>query len=72
MSGESTLLLGNAVPNFEAVMVQWEALSELAPRCASFIHPGLECAKDYYTRMGKTRAYVVAMGKLWATNSKLA
>ncbi|KIM68546.1 hypothetical protein SCLCIDRAFT_105957, partial [Scleroderma citrinum Foug A] len=72
MSGESTPLLGNAVPNFEAVMVQWEALSKLAPQCASFICPGLECAKDYYTHMGKTCAYVVTMGKLWATNWKLA
>ena len=63
MSGECTPLLGTAVPMFEMFIVQWDALSKLVPRCSPFIKAGLECAKQYYKRMGNTRAYIIAMRK---------
>lgn len=63
MSGESTPLLSGAVPAFETFMAHWEELSAAVPRCSSFIRVGLDYAKTYYKRMGKTRAYAIAMRK---------
>ena len=64
MSGECIPLLGSAVPTFETFVVQWDMLSELVPWCTPFIYAGLDCAKTYYERMGKTHAYIIAMRKL--------
>ena len=63
MSSERTPLLGNVVPTFEMFIAQWKALGEQLPRCAPYIDAGLECARKYYKRMGKTRAYTIAMRK---------
>ena len=63
MSSKHTPLLGNVVPTFEMFIAQWKALGEQLPRCAPYIDAGLECARKYYKRMGKTRAYTIAMRK---------
>ena len=63
MSGEHTPLLGNVVPTFEMFIAQWQALGEQLPRCAPYIDAGLNCARKYYERMGKTCAYTIAMRK---------
>ncbi|KIM64060.1 hypothetical protein SCLCIDRAFT_50902, partial [Scleroderma citrinum Foug A] len=61
MSGERTPLLGNVVPTFEMFIAQWQALGKQLPWCAPYIDAGLNCARKYYERMGKTRAYTIAM-----------
>ncbi|KIJ18794.1 hypothetical protein PAXINDRAFT_70562 [Paxillus involutus ATCC 200175] len=61
MSGESLPLLSHAVPSFETFVAQWEHLSLNFPRCTPFIKAGLDYARTYYCRMGKTNAYAIAM-----------
>jgi hypothetical protein len=71
MSSESTPVLSGAVPAFEVFMAQWKSLSEAIPHCAPFTKVGLEWAETYYKRMGRTRAYAVAMCKLISPESRL-
>lgn len=49
------------MPIFETFIIQWEHLSTQAPRCAPFIEAGLSYAREYYSHMGKTDAYAIAM-----------
>jgi len=63
MSSESHPVLGGAVPAFENFMMQWEALAINVPHIEPFIKVGLSWAREYYQRMGQTRAYVIAMCK---------
>ena len=63
MSSERTPLLGNVVPTFEMFITQWKVLDKQLPQCAPYVDTGLKCARKYYERMGKTRAYTIAMGK---------
>lgn len=63
MSGETTPILSGAIPAFELFMSKWEQLSTDFPRLKPVIAPGLEWATIYYTRMDRTRAYIIAMRK---------
>lgn len=63
MTSEKLPLLSIVVPAFEMFMTRWETLSERHPHLAPFIEPGLAKARQYYSRMDDTKAYVVAMGE---------
>jgi hypothetical protein len=60
MSGETTPLLSGAIPAFEMFMTRWENMSQVS-NLKSTIAPGLEWAAKYYSRMDRTRAYIIAM-----------
>lgn len=60
MCGETTPLLSGAIPAFEMFMTRWENMSQRA-NLKSIIAPGLEWAAKYYSRMDRTRAYIIAM-----------
>ena len=55
--------LSRVMPIFETFIIQWGHLSAQAPRCAPFIEAGLSYTREYYSRMGKTDAYAIAMCK---------
>lgn len=61
MSGESTPILSGTIPAFEVFMTAWEAVSKEHPRLRPIVQPGLDCAYKYYSRMDRTKSYVVAM-----------
>ena len=44
-------------------MWEWEVLAEKHPRLKPWIDVGLEWAGEYYTRMDRTDAYIIAMCK---------
>jgi hypothetical protein len=46
---------------FEIFQTGWEKLAEKKKRLAPFIQQGLDRAKEYYGRLDKSNAYVVAM-----------
>jgi hypothetical protein len=64
MSTESMPVLSGAVPSFELFMTKWENLRTRYPELKPWVDVGLHWAKKYYTRMGDTDAYVVAMCEL--------
>jgi hypothetical protein len=63
MSNERMPILSGAIPSFEAFMSKWEKLILEYPHLERFIKPGLDSAYKYYTRMDRTRAYIIAMRK---------
>jgi hypothetical protein len=63
MSSESTPILSGAIPAFEMFMTKWEVVMEKNDKLEKYIKPGLECAYNYYGRMDRTRAYIIAMRK---------
>jgi len=63
MCGESTPILSGAIPAFELFMSRWETCLETQPCLKTYIEPGLKCAYEYYRRMDRTNAYILAMGK---------
>jgi hypothetical protein len=68
MSSESTPILCGAIPAFEMFMTAWENCAEGHPNLKKYIQPGLDWACMYYSRMDRTRAYVIAMRKcFWSS-----
>ena len=67
MSNEHTPTLSLVIPAFERFMSQWEKLIDKHPSLTEFIKPGLDSAVDYYAKMDKTRAYVIAMCAYFCT-----
>ncbi|KAH7903783.1 ribonuclease H-like domain-containing protein [Hygrophoropsis aurantiaca] len=63
MSGEKTPRLGQAVPSFENLRLNWENLAVIAPHCAPYIAIGMYRVNENYQRMGRTRAYSITMCK---------
>lgn len=63
MASKSTPVLSGAIPALEMLILQWDALGTNAPQFAPYVKVGLEWARDYYQRMGQTRAYTIAMCK---------
>lgn len=63
MSKEKTPILSGSIPAFEMFMWEWEVLAEKHPRLKPWIDAGLEWAGEYYTRMDRTDAYIIAMCK---------
>lgn len=61
MSGESNPILSGAIPAFETFMSAWEKFSQGNPHLQHIVQPGLDWAYQYYAKMDRTRAYVVAM-----------
>ena len=68
LSGEQTPLLAGVIPVFEVFLTGWEKLAQKKKNLAPFIQCGLDSAKEYYSRMDKSNAYVVAMGKCFSSN----
>jgi hypothetical protein len=69
MSNERLPILSGAIPSFEMFMSKWEQVVE-APgndRLKHLVQPGLELAYEYYGRMDRTRAYIVAMCKYFVS-----
>lgn len=62
MAKEATPVLSGAIPSLELFMSKWELLAEKHPNLQPFIEAGLSKAREYYTKMDLTRAYVVALG----------
>ena len=63
MSNERTPILAGAIPSFEMFMSRWEKLVAEHPHLAPLVEPGLNLTYNYYGRMDRTRAYIVAMRK---------
>jgi len=63
MAKEATPVLSGAIPSLELFMSKWEALAETHPKLEPFIEAGLAKAREYYTKMDLTQAYVIAMGE---------
>jgi hypothetical protein len=61
MSQEKTPILSGSIPAFETFMWEWEVLAEKHPCLKPWIDVGLEWATEYYTRMDRTDAYIIAM-----------
>ncbi|KIM58277.1 hypothetical protein SCLCIDRAFT_28178 [Scleroderma citrinum Foug A] len=61
VSSEALPTLTHIIPVFKMFIIQWEHLSAQAPQCALFIEVGLHYAKEYYSHMGKTDVYAIAM-----------
>ena len=61
MAQEKTPILSGAIPAFETFMWEWEVLADKHPRLKPWIDVGLEWATEYYTRMDRTDAYIIAM-----------
>jgi hypothetical protein len=64
MLSESTPMLSHAIPAFEKFMKGWEEFRGCVPWCMPYIEVGLRWAREYYDRMGHSRAYSVVMCKL--------
>lgn len=67
MSNEHTPTLSLVIPAFERFLAQWEQLIKKNPALAKFVKPGLDSANEYYAKMDKTRAYVIAMCAYFCT-----
>jgi hypothetical protein len=63
MSNEHTPILSGAILSFEMFMSQWEKLVADYTRLEPLVKPGLDKAYAYYSRMDRTRAYIIAMCK---------
>jgi len=63
MSSDSNPVLAGTIPAFEKFMTAWEHLAEKHQRLQPWIEIGLDWATTYYSRMDRTNAYVIAMGK---------
>lgn len=63
MAKEATPVLSGAIPSLELFMSKWESLAEANERLRPFIEVGLAKAREYYTKMDLTRAYVIALGE---------
>lgn len=65
MCGQKLPLLGGAIPSYETFLEQWKHLStsNTDPQLAPLVSHGLERAKQYYNRFGRTKAYLFAMCK---------
>lgn len=61
LSGEQTPLLAGVIPVFEVFLTGWEKLAQKKKHLAPFIQCGLDRAREYYSRLDKSNAYVVAM-----------
>lgn len=61
MSGESTPLLGDAVPIFHELINSWKDTIAAASNLTPLLEPGLTWANLYAGRMNNTMAYAVAM-----------
>lgn len=61
MSGESTPLLGGAVPIFRELIDSWQKTIPAAPHLMPFLELGLTWANLYADRMNNTMAYAVAI-----------
>jgi hypothetical protein len=68
LSGEQTPLLAGVIPVFEVFLTGWEKLARKRKNLAPFIQCGLDRANEYYNRLDKSNAYVVAMGKYFIYN----
>ena len=54
-------MLAGSIPAFETFMYEWEVLAEKHPHLKPWIDTGLEWATQYYARMDRTNAYIIAM-----------
>jgi len=63
MSNERMPILAGAIPSFEMFMSRWEKLATEHPHMEHLIQPGLDLTYEYYGRMDRTRAYIIAMRK---------
>ena len=63
MSSDSNPVLAGTIPAFEKFMTAWERLADKHRRLKPWIEIGLDWATTYYSRMDRTNAYVIAMGK---------
>jgi hypothetical protein len=61
MLKEKTPMLSGSIPAFEMFMWEWEVLTDKHPQLKPWIDIGLEQAAEYYTRMDRTNAYIIAM-----------
>ena len=61
MSNEHTPILSGAIQSFEMFMFRWEKLVADHPHLEHLVKPGLQLAYEYYGRMDRTRAYIIAM-----------
>jgi hypothetical protein len=61
MSNKHTPILSGAILSFEIFMSRWEKLVADHTHLATLVMPGLDKAYEYYSRMDRTRAYIIAM-----------
>lgn len=61
MSNERIPILSGAILSFEMFMSRWEKLITEHSHLKPLVQPGLDKAYEYYSRMDRTRAYIVAM-----------
>jgi hypothetical protein len=54
-------ILSGAILSFEMFMSRWEKLLTEHSHLEHLIRPGLDKAYEYYSRMDRTHAYIVAM-----------
>lgn len=62
LSKERTPTLCYSIPEFEKFIDLWEKMAKKMPRLKPFIEIGLDKAYEYYDKMDRTNAYLVAMG----------
>jgi hypothetical protein len=65
MSKEKTPVLSGSIPAFEMMIAAWTKLSTTQPRLKPFIDVALEWAEKYYAKTHRTKAYIIAMCKLF-------
>lgn len=65
MSNERVPVLSGAIPSFETFMSQWEKLITDHPHLEDLVKPGLDLCYEYYGRMDRTIAYIIAMCKYY-------
>ena len=53
-----------SIPSFEKLITTWERLAKHSARLNPFIKVGLAKAEEYYAKMDRSSAYLVAMG-MW-------
>ena len=63
MAKETTPVLSGAIPSLELFMSKWEALADIHLNLRPFIEAGLVKAREYYSKMDLTRAYIIALGE---------
>ncbi len=65
MSNERLPILAGVIPSFEMFMSKWEQLVQTPEQShlKDLVQPGLDLAYEYYGRMDRTRAYIIAMCK---------
>ncbi|KAF9504869.1 hypothetical protein BS47DRAFT_1307483 [Hydnum rufescens UP504] len=63
MTGEATPTLSSALPAFQCLQDRWEDHAGKHPDMAKHILGGMERLDKYHEKAGRTRAYVIALGK---------